>query len=662
MKNRWNDDQAAACNNEPLALRVYSSRLIGQEPSLVLHGGGNTSVKATYQDIFSDHHEVLFVKGSGWDLATIEAAGFAPVSLDALKKMATLDRLSDSEMVRAQRVALLDPQAPNPSVEAILHAIIPFKFVDHTHADAVVTLCNTPDGNNEIRNLYGDRILIIPYVMPGFDLAKSVASLSRGCDWGRLDGMVLMGHGLFTFSNDAKASYLRMIELVSLAEDRIAEQRSNRSEEAVSDEIDRGVIPNLLTLAKTRTAVSRIAGAPFIAKPLLSPPYHRFASLPNVTKIATRGPLTPDHVIRTKRIPLIIEDEAERAVKNYLLDYRDYFERHTDGTLVQLDPAPRWAIWPGVGAVAFGPSLKETGVIADIVEHTVEAITAAEAFGGWTALSPEEIFDVEYWELEQAKLKNGKTTPPHQGKVVVVSGAASGIGLACAQLLLSEGAAVAALDINPEIEALFGGVNSIGITCDLTQPDEIIRAVETTVAHFGGIDTLINNAGLFTPSSPVEALQDDHWNRSLEVNLTSAMRLIRAAIPFLQLGIDPSIIIIGSKNVPAPGPGAAAYSVAKAGLNQLARVATLELAGDGIRVNSVHPNAVFDTAIWTDDVLQSRAKHYGLTVDEYKTSNLLKCEVTSDDVARMVSAMVGPLFSRTTGAQVPLDGGTERVV
>ena len=661
MKNRWNDDHATACGGDPLALRVYSSRLIGQESSLVLHGGGNTSVKATYRDIFSDGHEVLFIKGSGWDLATIETAGFAPVSLEALKRLAALDSLRDSEMVRAQRLALLDPQAPNPSVEAILHALIPFQFVDHSHADAVVTLCNTPDGENEIRSLYGERILFIPYVMPGFDLANSVVSLSRDCDWEKLDGMVLMGHGLFTFANDAKTSYSQMIDLVSQAEERIEAKRGTKTATA-ADEENRGEIPNLLTLAKIRRDVSKIAGAPFIAKPLLSSSCHQFASQPNAAATATRGPLTPDHVTRTKRIPLIIDDKAENTVEDYLTDYQNYFQTYTDGLLVQLDPAPRWAIWPEVGAVAFAPSLKEAEVIADIVEHTLEAITAAETFGGWAPLPPKEIFDVEYWELQQAKLQKSKTTPLHQGKVVVVSGAASGIGLACAQLLLSEGAAVAALDINPEVENLFTGVNSIGLTCDLTKPDQVNRAVAATVGHFGGIDTVISNAGLFTPSSFIEELEDDHWNNSLEINLTSAMRLIRASIPFLQLGIDPSIIIIGSKNVPAPGPGAAAYSVAKAGLNQLARVATLELASKGIRVNTVHPNAVFDTAIWTDDVLQSRAQHYGLTVEEYKTSNLLKREVTSMDVAQMVSAMAGPIFSRTTGAQVPLDGGTERIV
>ncbi|MEK7254875.1 MAG: class II aldolase/adducin family protein, partial [Bacteroidota bacterium] len=218
MLNRWNVAEATQLNSNLLQLRVYTSRLLGAEGDLVLHGGGNTSVKITETNLFGEPEELLYVKGSGWDLATIEAEGFAPVRLDVLKKMATLPSLTDSEMVRLQRSAMTNPNAPTPSVEAVLHAIIPFTFVDHTHADAVVTITNSPGGEQRIREIYGERMLIVPYVMPGFILAKAIFEQTKGVDWSQVEGMILMNHGVFTFDNDARASYEKMIDIVTKAE------------------------------------------------------------------------------------------------------------------------------------------------------------------------------------------------------------------------------------------------------------------------------------------------------------------------------------------------------------------------------------------------------------------------------------------------------------
>ncbi|SVB04187.1 uncharacterized protein METZ01_LOCUS157041 [marine metagenome] len=636
-----------------MALRVYSSRLIGQDPGLVLHGGGNTSVKASYTDLFSDRHEVLYVKGSGWDLETIEAEGFSPVRLDILCRLARLPSLTDSDMVRAQRGALLNPSAPNPSVEAILHAIIPYRFVDHSHADAVVTLTNTAQGEERIRSLYGNRVLIVPYVMPGFDLAKKVAEMTLETDWAELEGMVLMNHGLFTFSDDAKSSYDAMIQLVSEAELEIGPRTTPA---VVSTDLC------ALDLARLRSAVSRSAGCPMLARINQSDASQDFAARSNVADIATRGPLTPDHVIRTKRLPLIVEGDFTESLVRYTQDYEDYFVRHSSDHHTRLDSAPRWAVWPGQGTVAFGRSLKDLYVVGDIVEHTCSAIADGEHLGGWRALPAEDIFAVEYWELEQAKLKKSGTSLPFQGKIAMVTGAASGIGRACVESLAEGGAMVAALDIDTDVADMFSGTNILGLRCDVTDGLAIKNAIDTTVRQFGGLDIVVSNAGIFTAGATIDNLDDADWDRSLEVNLTAAMRVLRASVDYLKYGIDSAVVIVGSKNVPAPGPGAAAYSAAKAGLTQLARIAALELASHGIRVNTVHPNAVFDTAIWTEEVLAGRAAHYGLTVGEYKTSNLLAQEVRSKDVAAMVCAMAGPDFSRTTGAQVPVDGGTERIV
>jgi rhamnose utilization protein RhaD (predicted bifunctional aldolase and dehydrogenase)/NAD(P)-dependent dehydrogenase (short-subunit alcohol dehydrogenase family) len=662
MKSLWNEQDAAALHDDPLALRVYSSRLLGGDPSLVLHGGGNTSVKMTVPNFFGEPEEVLYVKGSGWDLGSIAAAGFAPVRLGVLLRLAQLETLSDSDMVQQQRAAMLNPNAPAPSVEAILHAIIPFKFVDHTHADAVVTVMNTPGGEERIKAIYGPNMLIVPYVMPGFILARTVYEMTRDIDWGKLDGILLMNHGVFTFADDAQSSYARHIAIVSQAEEYLAQQIGADLPAATAQAAPN---PPLADLARLRRAVSQARGGACLAQLDAGVDSLAFANLPNVADIATRGVLTPDHVLRTKLVPLVVSGEMESEVARYAAEYQAYFERHASSypyKLVPLDPAPRWAVWPGQGTLAFGRTLKEIVPVADIKRHTLRAIQRAEALGGWRALDAAEVFEVEYWELEQAKLGKGGNEPPLLGKIAIVTGAASGIGRACAEALAAQGAAVMALDINPATPELFKQPNIRGQLCDVTDSAALKAAVESAVRHFGGLDIIVCNAGMFPSSQLIEEMDSEAWSRSLDLNLTSHQRLMQHSIPYLKLGIDPAVVIIASKNVPAPGPGAGAYSVAKAGLAQLGRVAALELGKAGIRVNMLHPNAVFDTGIWTPEVLAKRAASYGISVEEYKTNNLLHTEVTSKDVAALVCAMAGPLFAKTTGAQLPIDGGNERVI
>jgi len=656
MQSLWDDKTAEPFANEALAMRVYTSRLLGQNPSLVLHGGGNTSVKASGMNLFGETEELLYVKGSGWDLATIEAAGFAPVRMKVLKQMAALDQLSDTDMVNLQRSAMTDPAAPNPSVEAILHALIPFAYVDHTHADAVVTISNTENGAARIRELYGERVLIVPYVMPGFMLAKTIAELTRDTDWSALDGIILLHHGVFTFADNAKASYENMIKLVSMAEQYL----ETHAPIGVSDNTREN--EDLLKLALLRRAVSKARGKPVITCLCNDNDAIAFSRLPDIESISTRGPLTPDHVIRTKRTAMIVGDDADACVRQYTADYQRYFDSNNNSSLTCLDAAPRWAVWPGHGTLSFDTTQKGAAIISDIIRHTRAAITKAEALGGWQALPEKDIFELEYWELEQAKLKKGGASPMFSGKIALVTGAASGIGQACVRSLLSHGAVVCAIDINPAIVGLFNNSGVIETVCDVTDTDAMKTAVDDTVRHFGGLDIVISNAGLFPVSERIEQMSEQTWEKSMTVNLTSHQQLLTLCIPYLKEGIDPAIVIMASKNVPAPGPGASAYSVAKAGLTQLARVAALELGEHGIRINALHPNAVFDTAIWTDEVLEKRARNYGLTIEEYKTNNILKVEVTSRDVAELACQLAGPVYAKTTGAQIPIDGGNDRVI
>ncbi len=659
MKNRWDTELAKkfAAESE-LGLRVYSSNLLGADPDLVLHGGGNTSVKGELQDVFGQTQRVLFVKGSGWDLRTIEAPGFPPVRLDYLQRLGELDSLSDSEMMRQLRLALLDPTGPTPSVEAILHALIPHKYVDHTHADAVVTISNSPDGEQQLKDLYGEEVLILPYIMPGFILAKQVAAATSGLDWSTIRGIVLLHHGIFTFDEDAKTSYDTMIELVDRAEQFLEKQTSG----AIASAESPWGQDDLHTLASLRKAASAQFGGPVLVRFDQSEESAGFAARSNAGELAVRGPLTPDHTIHCKAFAAVLDADPVQDLEKFAQIYDDYFQQFSTSDHQCLDTMPRYAVWAGKGMLYFAGNHKRLQIVEDITQHTVKAIQQAELLGGWQALPHADLFEVEYWELEQAKLKSGNKRGKFEGQVALVSGAASGIGRACVDALLAQGAVVALLDISPDVENIPDNPALIPLRCDVTNTEAINSAVARVVSHFGGIDLLVSNAGNFPASAPLGRMDDDSWQQSLDLNLSSHMKLLRACLPFLEQGIRPSVVIVGSKNVPAPGPGAAAYSAAKAGLTQLARVAALEAGAAGIRVNTVHPNAVYDTGIWSDAVLAQRAAHYGKTVEDYRRSNVLGTELCSADVAKTIVALLGDEFAKTTGEQIAIDGGNDRVI
>ncbi|RUM68009.1 MAG: oxidoreductase [Sulfurospirillum sp.] len=387
MRNRWSDAEAAKCK-DTLDLRVYTSNLLGQDDRLVLHGGGNTSVKERVGD-----EEILFVKGSGWDLSTIQREGFAPVKLDRLKEMATRESLTDSEMVRQQKEAMIDKSAPNPSVEAILHTIIPFRFVDHTHADAVVTISNSKRGEAIIEALYPD-FLIVPYVMPGFILAKTIHEMSKNLDWEKCGGIILHHHGIFTFDDDAKRSYDKMIDAVQRAESYLDEHAPLQIPDTPKKPFDTEALQEIISREKGYPVTMQINNTPLA---------RYYASLGK--EAVSRGVLTPEHIIRTKRTPLYLEDaHIMEALEAYKADYIDYFDRFATDEIC-LNPAPNYAVIRDFGVVSFGKNEKEATVIDDIVTHTMEAVIRADKLGGYQSISESESFEMEYWELEQAKLK-----------------------------------------------------------------------------------------------------------------------------------------------------------------------------------------------------------------------------------------------------------------
>lgn len=662
MISLWNKNDAKLHQESALELRVYSSRLLGQCSDLVLHGGGNTSVKILESNLFGKEETILYIKGSGHDLASINTSGFAPVRRQQLLDLLSLETLADTELLNQQKLALSSVNAPSPSVETLLHAILPHTYVDHTHADAINAISNSKHGASILQEIYGKDVLLIPYALPGFLLAKEVWRFKNELKEGQYKAMILMNHGVVTFANEAEESYTNMIMLVSQAEDYLKSQNAQQLATAHAT-------PDLLKLASIRKEVSKICKHAVLATLDSSPEACGFASLANVEDLATRGPLTSDHLIRTRAFPAILHEGTEQEILDFTTRYQEYLKCHLDSEQSTLNTAPKWGVWSNNGLLSFGESVEETQIIADITKHTATAIQRAESIGGWAPVNEQHQFEAEYLPSQQAKLTANPAsnsepglTEDFSGKIALVTGAASGIGLACAEALHAQGAVVAGLDLTPSIKDRWSGLGKLGIVCDVTDSDSLERAVNKTVACFGGLDIVVCNAGSFPAGKSIDAIEHQVWDQSLSLNLTSTQRLLQYCIPYLKLGIDSSIVFIASRNVPAPGPGAAAYSVPKAAQTQLARIAALELGSFGVRVNVLHPDCVYDTGIWTPEALERSAKRYGLTVAEYKSRNVLKTEVSSQEVANLVCAMSSKLFAKITGAQLPLDGGNDRVI
>ena len=650
--------------NDPVEACAHFSRLIGGDTNLVLHGGGNSSVKASRPDITGQDREAIFVKGSGWDMGSLEVPGLTPLDLPRLKQLLELRELSDVDMMRELSAAKLDPGSPNPSVETLLHAFIPFRAVQHSHADVIVTLTNLAGMNapdEVVRNIFGDEVIVIPYVMPGFDLAQEVRENWASQFNDGTQGMVLLNHGLFTFGDDSQTAYEKHMQLIKKAETWLDKEApvDSQKENAVAAEV-------LLTdIARLRSQMSNIAGKPMIVRRHTDSKVADFVHRDDYEDLARRGPLTPDHIIRPKRLPMVgaNQDSLDRYVKEYG-SYVEEFRHRIRTEFTEIDPAPRIVLDPEIGMLTAGFTSKDAQIAADIYHHTIPVLCRSEDhLGGYKALPPEELFDVEYWDLEQAKLLKSGKPPELSGTVSLVTGAASGIGKACVEQLKQLGSAVIGVDLNPEVNKVFAGDDWVGVEADVTKAEEVDAAIKIGVERFGGLDIAVVAAGIFGNSESIEDLDSKEWRRVMSVNVDSVQSLFGRIGPLLALSpVGGRVAVIGSKNVPAPGKGAAAYSASKAALQQLCRVAALEWASNQIRVNLVHPDAVFDTGLWNEELVAERAANYGLTPEEYKKRNLLSVEVTSEAVARSAISLCTDNFSTTTGASVPTDGGSDRVI
>jgi rhamnose utilization protein RhaD (predicted bifunctional aldolase and dehydrogenase)/NAD(P)-dependent dehydrogenase (short-subunit alcohol dehydrogenase family) len=666
---------------QDLALRTYTARLLGADTALVVHGGGNTSVKAQAKDLFGQTIDVLHIKGSGWDLATIEPAGHPAVRLAPLVAYRALPSMSDEDMVNELRANLLDSSAPTPSVETLLHAFLPAKYIDHTHADAVLALADQPDGEKLCRQAFGHGLVWVPYVMPGFTLAKLTAeAYEAAVAEGRTPTVIVLErHGVFTFGATAKESYERMVQVVTRAEGSIGDLSRTVNIPPISYDAARAAGRAKVALPILRGVLARLSREEPERGPILelrtSERVRQFLHRPDFADLVQIGCPTPDHVIRTKPTPLAIRgltfDDLgtvaallEREVKGYARSYDAYFERMCSEKGVKkskLDPWPRIVLLEGVGLVAVGKTRAEASVAADVYEHGIDVMSAAADLGTYAPVSRGDLFDVEYWSLEQAKIK--KMQPAAlAGRIALVTGAASGIGRATAKRFADLGAHVMLVDRDAaalegaHAEIARGRLLQVGSSpADVTKRADVEQAVARAVATFGGLDLVVSNAGNAPEGILSTDAGADALRASIDLNLLSHEEVAKAAVAVMEAqGRGGCVLFNASKSAFNQGPGFGPYAVAKAGLVALMRQYAVDLGGQGVRSNAVNADRI-RTALFGGGVLESRAQARGLTPDQYFRANLLQREVTADDVAAAFAYLA--TARATTGCVITVDGG-----
>ena len=674
MKSKWLDNEAEAMIirysqqgiEKDIALRVYTSQLLGKDPLLVLHGGGNTSVKTTAIDLGGDAVEVLCVKGSGWDMGDIEPAGLPAVRLKPLQNLRHREVLTDEDMVRHQRVNLLDPNAPNPSVETLLHAFLPHKFVDHTHSTAVLSIANQPNAALLCKEIYGDEMGIVPYIMPGFSLAKKAAEVFEA-DSG-VKGLVLLKHGIFTFGETALEAYGRMIEMVTRAEDRIA-RAGKKIFTGINLPSQISMITDFVPFLRGACSAQDVRASGtwrrFILDFRSNPEILNYVNGAEIHRYGREGVITPDHIIRTKNIPLIVpspdaadlegfRNQTQKIVGSFVEDYHNYFKRNTDNSKYELDPLPRVILVPGVGLFGLGRNKKDACIAADIAENTIISITNAEAIGSFEALPEKDLFDMEYWSLEQAKLSK-VSDKPLAGQIVAITGGVGAIGAATAEIFKNHGAEVAVLDLDRfVVKECAKKIGASGFVCDVTNSDSVRCAFNSIVSEFGGLDILVSNAGAAWQGR-IGEVDESILRKSFELNFFSHQRVAQAAVKImLAQGTGGCLLFNASKQAVNPGADFGPYGLPKAATLFLSRQYALDYGKDGIRSNAVNADRI-RSGLLDETMIALRSRARGISEKDYMAGNLLCREVTAQDVAQ--AFLHQALSINTTANVTTVDGG-----
>lgn len=681
MNSRWDDRQHQIL--DAIEALVCTSRLIGEEPDLVLWGGGNSSVKTIGHDHLGRDIRILWIKGSGSDMRTLTKRQLTPLRLDELLPLLDREDMTDESMVAYQQSCLLDPTAPKPSIETLLHAFLPPAHIYHTHADAICTLTDAAHGSRLLSELYGDSVPLIPYRRPGFRLAKAVALAYRLAPGAR--AMILQNHGLITWGNQAEEAYRTTIVMVTEAERFIARRAGPRSRKPSASrhppvETDRLAMASAVSpiLRGAMSGRSRIVLHFDGSEETLD-----FLDQPNARALSQLGPFTPDHILHTKPRPLFLElpndknlAELSRAIRcgveGYRQDYVRYFEQYRTPGVTMLDPNPRVILIPGLGLFVSGKDRRACRITHDLYTHTMKVIRHAEAVDAYTPIATQDQCDFEYWPLENFKLTLLPKEKEMSSRIVLVTGAAGAIGQAIAKRFVDEGASVILADINDlalreladRLNQQAGEENTLALPLDITNEGSVRLAFEKVALAYGGLDILVSNAGI-ARGAPVLELTLDDWQRSFDVNATGHFLVCREALRIFQRqGIGGNIVVVATKNLLAPGKEFGAYSASKAAQAQLARVLALEGADFGVRVNMVNPDAVFDgSGIWSKELRAARAKAYGIPVDDLesycRSRSLLKVAVSAFDVAESVLFLASDRSAKTTGAMIPVDGGVK---
>jgi rhamnose utilization protein RhaD (predicted bifunctional aldolase and dehydrogenase)/NAD(P)-dependent dehydrogenase (short-subunit alcohol dehydrogenase family) len=630
--------------------------LLGQEEALVAFEGSGASLKETVKNLLGDVEEVLFVSPSRDLPASLQAADLVPLRCRPLARLIGLDNPDEAQVANEVACSRTLASSPLPSSDAVLHAALPYRCVLETQPDAVLAIGCTPDGASRLEQLYSGAVIVLPYAASGLEMAKACVAALQDRAGQDLAGIIVLHQGMLTFGDNPHQAYSRTVDLVTRAEHYLDEHGATKLPAMASSQGYRTSGPELAVL---RRAVSAADGRPLILAVHADPTSRNFCRREDVALLGQAGPVVAGQIRLAGPMPMLGRNVDA---------WRSSVEPPAGEAGAAPSPArhygaPRIILDPDLGMCALGGDAAEATLAGRQFRHAIEVVLCATALGAYRGLPPGNALAAESSARSEVATIRALEPLPFRGEIALVTGGASGIGKACVQSLLWRGAAVVNLDISPSVETIFEGPEYLGLRCDLTDEAAILECFGTLAQTYGGLDMLVLNAGIFPSSCRIESLALDHWQKVMRINLDSNLVVMRSAYALLKHSLRGGRVVVNaSKNVLAPGAGAAAYSASKAAVTQLARVAALEWGQDHIRVNQVHPDAIFDTGIWTEDVLQARAAHYGMTVQQYKTRNILGVELNSHVVGELVAEMLGPRFEKITGAQIPVDGGSDRVI